>query len=296
MLTHDMNEKKEKLIKIVDAEPMVFEELLRYIYTGKAPNLEGMAAKLMEAADKYGLERLKTLCEVYLGSNLTVDNAAEVLVLADMQNAQRLKSFAIYYINTHSLDVVDSQGWKDIRDDPQPMGGLVVLLAGDFRQTLPVVTRDVSAANGAIKKGCRRQNEIVFTDESRFCLQNHDGRIRVWTPWREDTKQLYIHRHTGPTPGIMVWGGIGYNFRTPLVRIACTLNSQRYFSEMLEPVVHSYLQGLPTAMFQQDIARPHVARIVQRFFVNCQVEFPPWMARSPELSPIENMCSMLFND
>ncbi|UYV66797.1 hypothetical protein LAZ67_4002878, partial [Cordylochernes scorpioides] len=30
---------------------------------------------------------------------------------------------------------------QDIRDDPQPMGGLVVLLAGDFRQTLPVVTR-----------------------------------------------------------------------------------------------------------------------------------------------------------
>ncbi|GFX31903.1 transposable element Tc3 transposase [Trichonephila clavipes] len=23
-------------------------------------------------------------------------------------------------------------------------------------------------------------NGIVFTDESRFCLQDHDGRIRVW--------------------------------------------------------------------------------------------------------------------
>ncbi|UYV81677.1 hypothetical protein LAZ67_20001950 [Cordylochernes scorpioides] len=34
---------------------------------------------------------------------------------------------------------------QDIRDDPQPMGGLVVLLAGDFRQTLPVVTRGTPA-------------------------------------------------------------------------------------------------------------------------------------------------------
>ncbi|UYV73206.1 hypothetical protein LAZ67_10002175 [Cordylochernes scorpioides] len=33
----------------------------------------------------------------------------------------------------------------DIRDDTQPMGGLVVLLAGDFRQTLPVVTRGTPA-------------------------------------------------------------------------------------------------------------------------------------------------------
>ncbi|UYV79262.1 hypothetical protein LAZ67_17001830 [Cordylochernes scorpioides] len=34
---------------------------------------------------------------------------------------------------------------QDIRDDPQPMGGLVVLLAGDFRQTLPIVTRGTPA-------------------------------------------------------------------------------------------------------------------------------------------------------
>ncbi|GFU73277.1 transposable element Tcb1 transposase [Trichonephila clavipes] len=29
-----------------------------------------------------------------------------------------------------------------------------------------------------------------------------------------------VHRHTGPAPGIMVWGGIGYHSRTPLVHIA----------------------------------------------------------------------------
>ncbi|GFW27343.1 transposable element Tcb1 transposase [Trichonephila clavipes] len=42
----------------------------------------------------------------------------------------------------------------------------------------------------------------------------------------------------------MVWGGIGYHSRTPLVRLAGTLNSQRYISEVLEPVVLPYLQGL----------------------------------------------------
>ncbi|UYV75392.1 hypothetical protein LAZ67_13000113 [Cordylochernes scorpioides] len=36
---------------------------------------------------------------------------------------------------------------QDIRDDPQPIGGLVVLLAGDFRQTLPVVTRVILIRN-----------------------------------------------------------------------------------------------------------------------------------------------------
>ncbi|GFW45653.1 transposable element Tcb1 transposase [Trichonephila clavipes] len=102
-----------------------------------------------------------------------------------------------------------------------------------------------------------------------------------------------MHRHTGPAPGIMVWVGIGYHSRTPLVRIAGTLNSQRYISKVLEPVVLPYLQGLATAIFQQDNARPHVARIVQRFFVNHQIELLPWPARSPDLSPIENMWYMV---
>ncbi|GFT55120.1 transposable element Tcb1 transposase [Trichonephila clavipes] len=91
----------------------------------------------------------------------------------------------------------------------------------------------------------------------------------------------------------MVWGGIGYHFRTPLIRIAGTLNNQHHISEVLEPVVIPNLQGLSTAIFQQDNAQPHVARIVQRFFINHQIELLPWLARSPDLSPIENMWSMV---
>ncbi|GFT32472.1 transposable element Tcb1 transposase [Trichonephila clavipes] len=111
-------------------------------------------------------------------------------------------------------------------------------------------------------------NGGVFTDESRICLQHHDGRIRVWRHRGERMLISVIHRHTGSTPGIMKWGGIGYHSRTPLVRIDDTLNSQRYICEVLEPVVLPYIQGLATTIYQQDNARPHVTRIVQRFFVN----------------------------
>ncbi|GFT87729.1 transposable element Tcb1 transposase [Trichonephila clavipes] len=80
-------------------------------------------------------------------------------------------------------------------------------------------------------------NEVVFTDESRICLQHPDGRIRVWRHRGERMlNSCVMHRYTGPAPGIM---------------------------------------GLATAMFQQDNARPHVERIVQRFFVNHQIELLP---------------------
>ncbi|GFS84488.1 transposable element Tcb1 transposase [Trichonephila clavipes] len=78
------------------------------------------------------------------------------------------------------------------------------------------------------------RNGVVFTDESRICLQHHNGRIRVWRHRGERMmNSCVIHRHTGPATGIMV------------------------------------------------------------FFVNHQIELLPWPARSPDLSPIENMWSMV---
>ncbi|GFW02511.1 transposable element Tcb1 transposase [Trichonephila clavipes] len=85
-------------------------------------------------------------------------------------------------------------------------------------------------------------NEVVFSDESRICLQHHDGRIRVWRHRGERMlNSCVMRRHTGGAPVIMVWGGVGYLSRTPLVHNAGTLNSQCYMSEVLEPVVLPYL-------------------------------------------------------
>ncbi|GFV70471.1 transposable element Tcb1 transposase [Trichonephila clavipes] len=95
-------------------------------------------------------------------------------------------------------------------------------------------------------------NEVVFTDESYICLQHHDGRIRVWRHRGESMPNSCVkHRHTGPASGIMVWNGIGYHSRTPLVHIVDTY-CQRNISEVLEPVVPPYLQGLTTTIFEQD--------------------------------------------
>ncbi|GFU90297.1 transposable element Tcb1 transposase [Trichonephila clavipes] len=53
--------------------------------------------------------------------------------------------------------------------------------------------------------------DVVLTGESRICLQQHDGRIRVWKHRGERMLNSCVtHRHTGPAPCIMVWGGIGY--------------------------------------------------------------------------------------
>lgn len=39
-------------VEVTDVDPEVMSELLRFIYTGKAPNLAKMADELLAAADK----------------------------------------------------------------------------------------------------------------------------------------------------------------------------------------------------------------------------------------------------
>ena len=57
MFEHDMKESQHNRVEIDDMDPDVMADMLRFIYMGRAPNLDSMAADLLAAADKYALER-----------------------------------------------------------------------------------------------------------------------------------------------------------------------------------------------------------------------------------------------
>ena len=52
MFEHEMEERKQNRVAITDVDQEVLKEMLRFIYTGKAANLERMADDLLAAADK----------------------------------------------------------------------------------------------------------------------------------------------------------------------------------------------------------------------------------------------------
>uniref|UniRef100_A0A674NDF0 Speckle type BTB/POZ protein n=1 Tax=Takifugu rubripes TaxID=31033 RepID=A0A674NDF0_TAKRU len=101
-------------VEINDVEPEVFKEMMCFIYTDKAPNLDKMADDLLAAADKYALERLKVMCEDALCTSLSVENAAEILILADLHSADQLKTQAVDFINYHAAEVMETAGWKSM--------------------------------------------------------------------------------------------------------------------------------------------------------------------------------------
>ncbi|GFT96053.1 DDE_3 domain-containing protein [Trichonephila clavipes] len=70
-----------------------------------------------------------------------------------------------------------------------------------------------------------------------------------------------------------------------------TLMDQRYVDDILRPHVGPFLNGLTGAIFQQDNARPHTARVAQDFLRHFQTL--PWPARSPDLSTVEHVRDQL---
>ncbi|UYV66530.1 Transposase [Cordylochernes scorpioides] len=135
-------------------------------------------------------------------------------------------------------------------------------------------------------------HRVVFSDESLFCLSSDSRRVRVWRRHGERSNPAAIvKRPTVRQRGIMVWGAIAYDSRSPLFRIQGTMTAQRYVDDVLRPVTLPYLQGVPNALYQQDNARPHTARISQQALQD--VQMLPWPPYSPDLSPIEHVWDII---
>ncbi|KAH0499977.1 Speckle-type POZ protein [Microtus ochrogaster] len=116
MFEHDMQEGRINHIEIHDLKPEVFKAVMYFIYTGKEPDLLSMADAVLAAADKYGLERLKVMCEKALCRDLSVENAAHTLFLADLHSSVHLKSRAMDFITAHASNVFQTLSWNTVVD------------------------------------------------------------------------------------------------------------------------------------------------------------------------------------
>ncbi|CAO2625558.1 Speckle-type POZ protein [Lemmus lemmus] len=87
-----------------------------FVYTGKEPDLDSMEDAVLAAADKYGLEWLKVICERALYRHLSVENAAHALFLADLHSTGQLKTPALGFNTAHASEVSETPSW-DTRVD-----------------------------------------------------------------------------------------------------------------------------------------------------------------------------------
>ncbi|KAJ4765592.1 BTB/POZ/MATH-domain protein [Rhynchospora pubera] len=97
-----MKVKMNESIEIKDMKPSVFKSMLHFIYSDSVAELEEaggnrdasvvLAQHLLVAADWFGLERLKQLCERKMYELIDANNVATTLTLAEQHNCYELKA------------------------------------------------------------------------------------------------------------------------------------------------------------------------------------------------------------
>ena len=135
----------------------------------------------------------------------------------------------------------------------------------------------------------------IFSDETMIVLNPQKRRVRIIRG--VDAPGKFIETVGYPTK-LMVWGAIGLNFKSDLIRITGTLNAQGYQnllenSQVFEKLNEQY--GVNSYVFQQDGARPHTGAGTVEFLRKKGVLTLPKSLHWPAMSPDMNVIEQLFD-
>ena len=153
-------------------------------------------------------------------------------------------------------------------------------------------------------------SDIMFMDESPFKVF-YIPNSRNDTVWGSQEGNVPRADQMKFSPSVMVWGGMTGHGLTDLhfVPQGMKINSDYYIDNILEKIVKpafndSVVQRIlfrppNTGLFQQDGARCHTSVKTIRWLdenISSYIHPKDWPPNSPDLSPIENIWSILSNN
>ena len=105
IMNKSLTEKKTGIMEIEenDISSDVMEELFYYLYHDKVGDIKKINPDLLVAADKYMVGGLLDECIKYFKSNLSAQNALDVLVVAEMTNQKDLFEAASRFVGKKNL-------------------------------------------------------------------------------------------------------------------------------------------------------------------------------------------------
>ncbi|RZB48085.1 BTB/POZ and MATH domain-containing protein 2 isoform B [Glycine soja] len=133
-----MKDQNTQRIKVEDMEApvfklchfFIFQALLHFIYWDSLPDMQEltglnskwastlMAQHLLAAADRYGLERLRLMCEASLCEDVAINTVATTLALAEQHHCFQLKAVCLKFIATSEnlRAVMQTDGFEYLKE------------------------------------------------------------------------------------------------------------------------------------------------------------------------------------
>lgn len=100
------------IITVADLEREIIETLVVFIYIGSVPTPMKQTDQLLIAAEKYGVDGLKSWCEQKLIDTISIDSAVNLLVLAHRYNAKMLFDKVLKFVREHTSELKQRDEWK----------------------------------------------------------------------------------------------------------------------------------------------------------------------------------------
>ncbi|KAL8539102.1 hypothetical protein ACS0TY_000912 [Phlomoides rotata] len=99
-------------VELEDVEPSIFKALLHFIYSDELPSCHEivgssstssaiMLQHLLATADRFGLDRLKLLCEAKLCEDVSAETVSTTLSLAEQHHCPQLKAICLKFAATN---------------------------------------------------------------------------------------------------------------------------------------------------------------------------------------------------
>ena len=134
----------------------------------------------------------------------------------------------------------------------------------------------------------------MWIDESKYNLNGPDGNLKVRNPKGKRLDPKYTRetvKHCGGKDAMVRDCFSGFSVVGPIYRINGIMDRFVYRDILEEKMFPHVDNNMPLLwIFQQDEPK-HTSKLVKQCFEMNQIEVIKWLAQSPDLNPIENLCT-----
>ena len=137
---------------------------------------------------------------------------------------------------------------------------------------------------------------VIFSDESTFCVLKRKNQVKIWRTDEERLHQDCIEQLTTGNGGKLgIWGGICGQGPTEAKIYDGNMNGELYCDVLAGELKRSIdkLRNKQKIIYQQDLAPWHKSKIVEKKIKTLKLNVLNWAPRSCDLNPIEMIWSII---
>ena len=99
---------------MTDIEPKIMEAFLDFLFTGHLEEL--LTCELMIVADRYDVKALANACAPHIVEKLTVENAIQMLTIADNFKLEFLTEEALMFCFQNRKAFIGTDDWDKVKE------------------------------------------------------------------------------------------------------------------------------------------------------------------------------------